>query len=824
VDSVRRFEAAHRALAALGPTLVVVDDLHWADEATVALLHYCVRAAVAGRQPLAVVVASRPARSVGTVHGSLRELVGRDAYAEIVLGPLPEHEGTLLARELAPHLDDTRAGLLWRRARGSPFWLHLLAADEGTEADVDRVVRERLESAGGDAAAVAALLAVAGRPLAADDVAGAYAWAAERVDEAADALAKVGLLVRDTDGVALTHDLVRDAIRRVVVGAGARRLHRLLGRWLERDAGADDPSLLEALDHRRAGGDSVVALAQRLARSPRRRLLGAAGLARLLAVADEAGPEADGLLEALGELASDLDEHEVALRIWSGRSSVGRSDADLARASLRARRHAGGDRVILAEALAQESLIQRYLDSDPEASRVTALRALEMARPDGADAGPLDRLDAAGRRGWLRAALAAVEGALTSDDPEQMLDLADELASVAAGVDERIEVQALVAGSMALRFLGRNAEAEERLRQAWQLCRTRVLPESTIQAGTTLARVLVSLGRLTEADLILRECVVLGARVGSVTPVRAFGVILAGLLELSAGNWRTGVDRLRDAAAAEPNPHFRLQAHVELASALSRLDPGDSSAAVREAVTSALADADTAGCRRCRTETLVRCSHALSRTGAAHEAADLFRRAEVNPSDAHTGFWSGWARATLQAGVGDVETGAALERVVADAEVQGLHLEALWVRLEWAGVLVRGARERAVDVLTRACADAERMGATTELRVASRQLRALGVRAWRRGGQPSGPDPLDVLTTREREIAQQVATGASNPEIATAMFLSRKTVEHHVSNILGKLGLRNRAELAALAADDRPGPAPPAPRKRVVDRPRIADR
>ena len=143
-----------------------------------------------------------------------------------------------------------------------------------------------------------------------------------------------------------------------------------------------------------------------------------------------------------------------------------------------------------------------------------------------------------------------------------------------------------------------------------------------------------------------------------------------------------------------------------------------------------------------------------------------------------------------------------LEQVCGEAELVDRRLELLWARVDLARAVAEADRDRAKELLRNVVVDSDGIGAHAILRVTERELRRLGVRTWRRG-------PSRVvdgsLSEREREIAELVAKGASNPEIAQALFLSRKTVERHVSNVLAKAGVRNRAELAALFAREGEG-------------------
>ena len=153
------------------------------------------------------------------------------------------------------------------------------------------------------------------------------------------------------------------------------------------------------------------------------------------------------------------------------------------------------------------------------------------------------------------------------------------------------------------------------------------------------------------------------------------------------------------------------------------------------------------------------------------------------------------ARGRVALATGDVVGAVAdLETAVTEWTRAGQPFEAARAQCCLGVALAALEPEAAIDHLRAALAGFDALGASMDADRAASLLRSLGV-ASRPGAKGVG-----TLTEREQEVLRLLGAGLSNPEIAARLFVSRKTASHHVSRILTKLDLRNRAEAAAYAA------------------------
>jgi DNA-binding CsgD family transcriptional regulator len=120
--------------------------------------------------------------------------------------------------------------------------------------------------------------------------------------------------------------------------------------------------------------------------------------------------------------------------------------------------------------------------------------------------------------------------------------------------------------------------------------------------------------------------------------------------------------------------------------------------------------------------------------------------------------------------------------------------EAARSRLALARSIRAADKEAAAQEAKGALATFEELGALPDADAAAALLREWGIRAARRG-----PNALGGLTAREREILALLAEGLSDRDIARRLFITPKTVEHHVGHLLTKLDLKRRGEAAAFA-------------------------
>jgi len=820
-DPLRIFEAAHRALAKSGPLVVAIDDLQWVDERSLALVHYMLRSAASERQHFVVLAAARPSPVAASFRSNVAADVAADHCILIDLGPLPLADGRSLVRSIDGRIDDAAAADLWRRAAGSPFWLEALAKGQARD-DRSSLIEDRLRDLGADAGSLLAALAIGARPFVVDDVAGLLDWQIDRVRHAVRELVASGLVLAGAGTIRPAHDLIREATTASLPPAARRRLHVRLAEWIEAGSGSDLPQLREALEHRVEAGLPAADLSIRLLSSPQHRLLGVAGLTQIASISDGLEPGTAVQVEIdrrLGELAAVLGEQALALDRWSrvadnaadpserwnGRVEAARAAyrlrrADEAHAHLdraRARAPADGEAAVAVGSLQAE--IELWLDHETTAGSLTAGRAMAAAERLINGAGGLDRLTSKARRACLAAYDVAIDAALQEDRADDVLRLSEASVLVAEGLDVEAYVASLMRPAFGLRPLGRAREAEARYRQAWVLANEHLLPTAMVEAGHGLGRVLRDLGRLSEARTIAAQTVELERRLGH--PPRRWGNApsILHLTELALGD-TSRIQALHDDARSEPDPHYRLAIHQAAAAWQARLQGPRVVDQVKADLNAAHEAALQAGCPRCGRELSVFTAELLARVGLVDEARRELAAWEARGTSDYLmrRVWGTRAKAAIAHASGDDPAAIALlEPLLDQLRGEGLREDLIWALLDLGAALGTVDRGRAVRAYTEAASVAEEAGAQTQGRLATQALRRHGVRAWRRGRAAVG-EGVDALSAREREVARLVADGNSNREIAEALVVSPKTVERHVTNILAKLGLRNRTELASL--------------------------
>lgn len=813
------FEGADRWLAERGPTVVVVDDLQWTDEASRALLHYLARGAVGRQAPLSLVVSTRNDPGCRAYLAELRSTLGDAACTEFELGPLTERESSELAKALVP--DGAVDGAsIHDRSGGWPFWIELSCR---AATDADETLERWLREADADAWSVLGVLAVLARPVTPDTLAAILRWPRLRVLAALEAARRRALSVTDGRTERIAHDLLREAVLERHPSPERARLHRMVARHLEAVAGEDVHLLLEAMGHRSHAGAPSLPLVRRVLDSPGGRAIGTGGVDALWHAVLAADAHADEITDILGRLAAltaELGEPGAALERWvavATRLPEGRARArawleasraaaraeDLTTAELmlsRSRAVPSPDEALCVHWDAQEATLE-FLDGALDRGATLADRALRRARamPDpGLVANRSRHTDA-----HLHALAVATDAARLRGDPAALAEVGMDMTAVAAGRDEHARLTGLRAAGFGLLMLGRAVEAEAHLRAAWERAQALALPLAMLDGGFWLVLALHWRGGLEAARAVLDELVGITHRLGRWSRSAENVHIAVHLVELSRADWQAALDGLRHHADTERDVHARIRVTYWLLSALARLVPDGSADEVARRLIGADGDARAAACRRCADELALRAADALARCGEPDRATTWVDRFDpaLMPSDAYLTWWSARAQATIALAADAPDAPERLAATVARADELDLALEAVWARID----LAQAGSDHATAVaqLQEAHGRARAMHAVTETRLAAQALRAAGVRAWRRTTAGDGDGPLGDLTPREREIAQLVAAGSSNREVAERLFVSPKTIESHLSHVFTKLDVRNRVELAALLHDAR---------------------
>lgn len=814
--------------AETGPQVLVIEDLHWADESTLALLSFLLRTLARGRILLLLSCRSDDVRRGDAVSRFLVEATRARLLERVTLDRLDVEAVRELAEQLTGEpLSDSALARMQTRAEGVPFFVEELAdCSTGPLPDGLRdVLLTRFDRLGDDARHVVQVTSGAERPLAHSLLADLAALPEMRLDAAIREAARSGILVVENDLYRFRHALLREAVHDDLLPGERARLHR---------------AYAEALEARRDGAELIdtASLAHhwQLAQDERRALIAA-----IDAMRDAKARFAFATAARFGELALSLWPH-----VPDADEAAGIPHVDLLQLLGSVLRNAGdGERAL---AVVGAALAEIEPDSVPPRLHARLLRdkaqyLANLGRPgaiplteqaleivdDGVDDDALravvlnqlaSRYMVAGRlHDALRTADEAHRAAQRAGDPDQLSIAANvrgvsysHLGDLERGIAEfdrarqlarssNAELRYRVNYSDALTLLGRYDEAIRIAEQGLE--RARSLGVGRSSGSIMMQNMSVALferGEIARVDEMMSR----DHRQGALRVFRMY----SSMTRVRALAWQGRADEATD-MLREWAPAFRETGETERQIWYDRITM--SVAVAESADDPAGALAEIVGMLDDPGPVLLHQRRLLLQAGAiiaelrarGDDTSAVARRVETvwaaqppqlrEEDDA----WSVILHALLNPSV------ASLRQATSAADGENVPVTfRVVVRLEHARLLVHaGDRAAAAPVLAEARRLADALEHARLREGVSAFAEAAGIRDTTSVGAapPRAGGDVVALTAREQQVLELVVEGLSNRQIGERLFISVKTVSVHVSAVLRKLGVSTRTEAAAAA-------------------------
>lgn len=799
-------------LSAVAPVMLIVDDLHWADVPSLEWLGYLARR-LEGMPVLLVAGARRVEGERLRLVEALTSGAKAEAFAPLPLSPSAVRE--VIVESIGSEPDPAFVDACVTASGGNPFLLGELlraaeqrglrgSADEASglaELAPDTVIRsvlvrlEALPEAAGELARAVAVLGPDARLERAASLAGLTDAATA---DAADALAAAHVLAADRE-LRFIHPIVRTAVEesmapslrrrghadaaRILAGSGADP-ERLAAHLLIADPAADSEvveTLRESARRAQARGSTRAAVTylERALEEPPSPSLRPEILTTLgEAAAGAADPRAEAWLREANEIATDpAARGRCALALGRSLFFAGRPEEAFTAIDVIEPELGTGERRMAARL---------------EAELIAAARLDRQLRPRVAER--LNRLERLGADDEIGRSLSLCQRAYE-------LTLAGEPATApVAMAREGLDGGAMLAAlgpedssvHTGINALALNEHTDEALTAFDEVV------AAARQRGSALGFAIASCfrsqahyrrGDVRRAEADARASVEVAAAEGwglGIPAARAF--LISALLE--RGDLAAASEALADAELLEEvpdvvmfDPLLESRGRVRIASGQVEEGVADLLACGERQQRWGAFNPSVIPWRSMAAEALLR----IGKTDRARELADeeveFARRTELPRA---------FGMALRVAGLVRQDQGM-LEEAISSLERGPSALELARARVDLGGVLRRARhRSAAQEQLRIALDEADRAGAGALVAVARRELLAAGSRP--RRARLSG---REALTASELRVAEQAAEGISNREIAQSLFITVKTVESHLGNAYGKLGISSRSDLPA---------------------------